>query len=488
LHSLFPFAGEQGVTLDTHNVYNLCDENTGDYINSPERSPELWSISSNTTVVSGKRISDDVKTKLMNKIACLLKHTNPSKKYPDYETECDFPRHNDELGSSTIENDSSSIGTSESIIIEDVVSSEAPIESPSGDYPTFLGSNQPISLDTTITYDGSEADTFGEEGTTLFLRSPSSPSTSSLITGSMPKYAIVIASLILVVAPCFIYCMYREFCRRVVVGARADRYRPKANQVTPVKVGDTDTRGGRAPVRMEEIVKELLQAAITTKNTSSSDLEVGSTIIRKTGLQIDTEFGSDCPRKYHPSIWKKLADETKRQALLRAKWSVYTVSGVVLETSSSSVGTVLTSGTREPTPGPLLESDHQHSEEEMEKYHNKIREEDPNEDTEVLNFMEDDENSIIEEETNKEESGDGDWIQVLNSEDINKDMQKEGNGYDKEVENKNEKAKEMDVRNNIDEGEEKDEGRNSKNNPKGGETKKQDQNRNGNANVDEAKY
>lgn len=477
MHSLFafPFAGEQGVNLDTHNVYYLCDENT-DYIISPERSPELWSISSNTTVVSGKRISNDLQTKLKNKIACLLKQTNPSNKYPDYETQCDLPLHNDEFGSSIVENDPSSVGISESIIIEDVVSSEAPIESPSGDSPTFLGSNQPTSLDTTITYDGSEADTFGEEGATPFLRSPSSPSTASLITGSMPKYAIVIASLILVVAPCFIYWMYREFCRRVVVGARADRYRSEANQVTPVKVDDSDARGGKAPGPMEKIEKELLQAAITTKNTISGDLEVGSTIIRKTGLQIHTEFGSDCPRKYHPSIWQKLGDEAKRQALLRAKWCVYTVSGVVLEKSTSSVGTVLTSGTIEPAPGPLLESDHQHSEEEMEKHHNKIREGHPNEHTDVPNFMEDDENSTLEEETNKEESDDASWIQVLNGKDINEDMQEEGNGDGKEVQKKN-----------IDEGEEKDEDRNGKENPSGGETKKQNENSNGNGNIDETK-
>jgi hypothetical protein len=225
--------------------------------------------------------------------------------------------------------------------------------------------------------------------------------------------------------------------------------------VTLVEVGDTDARGGKTPS------PTFLQAAITTKNTISGDLEVGSTIIRKIGLQIDTEFGSDCPRKDHPSIWKELADETKRQALLRAKWITYTVSGVVLEKSSSSVGTVLSSGTIEPTPCPLLESDLQLSEEETEEDHNKIREEHSHEHTEVPTFMEDDENAMIEEEEDKEKSGDVGWIQALNGKDINEDIQDEGNGDGKEVENKN-----------IDEGEEKDEDRNGKYNPNGGETKK----------------
>ena len=81
-----------------------------------------------------------------------------------------------------------------------------------------------------------------------------------------------------------------------------------------MKDSDTDTGGSVGLEITEEIEGELLQAAISTKGCRAVDLEVGSTKIHKTGFQIAKDFGSDYNRSYHPIIWRKLADEIKRQS------------------------------------------------------------------------------------------------------------------------------------------------------------------------------
>jgi hypothetical protein len=308
-----------------------------------------------------------LKTKLKNRVACLLKQTNPANKFPDYETDCGLPLHDDKLGTSTGENvqkNSSSTATPVSVII----GGETPIKSPEGERPT--------SLDVGAGDDDSEL--------VPFLRSPS----SSSIVGTMPRYALIIASLILILAPCVLYWMYREFCRRVIVGAKADRYRSKVWKKKSGSDSTTDSSTDSTSNDMNKIEKGLLNAAITTKNTRAAEVEVGSVFIRKSGFQIAKEFGADYLRSYHPSIWLKLADEAKRQAFLRAKWNIYTVSGVVIETSSNSVGTVQTSGTIETDPGLMLESGKQNSDDDMGINENEIWAENPNEDTEVPNLGE----------------------------------------------------------------------------------------------------
>jgi len=262
----------------------------------------------------------------------------------------------------------------------------------------------------------------------------------------MPKYAIVIASLILVFSLFFVYWMHREFCRRIVVGARANRSRSKDSQGTPEKDCNANARGGSAPDPKKESEKELDQAVITTKITRAINLKVRSTIAHKNCVRIAEEFGSDFTRSYMPTIWQTLADEAERKASLRAKWSVNTVSGVVPENSGSTAGTVLTSGTIESTrtPSRLVKSDSQSSEEDGEKEQNKVREENSSEDERVQNSKEDgdgDENSNLEEDTsnkkvlNSEENGDRDENQIP---DTNEDMTR-----DKEAPNEEAKEKEV---------------------------------------------
>ena len=376
------FAEQQGVYLDTHNYYYLCDETTGSYINSPEMSPELWPISSDSAAATRERFTNDLKKQLKKKVKCLMEQTDPSNKFPDYETACDLPLEGDEDESDNVEDGSSSAGTSE-ITIVDVVDNEPPAdylptlvdsEPPSADSPTFVESNQTIHLDITDVKNVSESGAFGE-GDVPFLRSPTSSSTASSLVDTIPNYAIIIAALLLFLAPCFIYWVYREICRRFIVGAKADRYRSKFKQEAPIKDSDTDIGGSIAADITEEIEAELLKAAIKTNNNSTVDLEVGSAMIHKTGSEIAEEFGSDYNKSYQPMIWRKLANEVKRQSFLRAKWNVYTVSGVVIESSSSTIGTDASTGTSEPAPSTLLGKNLDDSEEIGGKYRHETREE-----------------------------------------------------------------------------------------------------------------
>lgn len=70
----------EGFSLRNKNYYNLCDEETGKYINAPKTSPEKQWAS----------LSDSVKSELVEKIDCHLERTKPSG-YPKYDRTCDEP-------------------------------------------------------------------------------------------------------------------------------------------------------------------------------------------------------------------------------------------------------------------------------------------------------------------------------------------------------------------------------------------------------------
>ncbi len=325
----FVILDRQGVNLNTHNFYNLCDESTGSYINWPESSPELWSNAAD-------QVTEEVKTKLMGKMECLLKQTNPSDTYLDYETDCGLPLYHDEDESSLLQIATSPDGNADKLVIG-AVDKEPHKKPPVEANP---GLNKPPSID-------------GESGDVPFLRSPTVTSKSSAISDSVPKSLIIVIILMLVLAPCFFYCLYREVCRRYVVGTDTDLYRQK------------------------EIEKNILQSAIKTQG--NRHLEIGSTRIHDLGHQ----FEPDSPRNYRPTFWSKLADEMKRQAALRDKWGVYAVSGVVIGTSSgASVGTDTSSETSEQIECSLHE--------EMQEIQK------PNEDTKVLEVDFNDEDGSVE--------------------------------------------------------------------------------------------
>jgi len=69
-----------GVPIDDTNFYDLCDEDTGKYINAPELSPEWRSTS----------ISATAEEQLIAKIECHLSRTNPANN-PIYDIACDEP-------------------------------------------------------------------------------------------------------------------------------------------------------------------------------------------------------------------------------------------------------------------------------------------------------------------------------------------------------------------------------------------------------------
>lgn len=152
-------AKQEGVSLETDNFYNLCDEMTGDYIVSPESSPELWPRYYNNL------ISDDVKAKLKNKISCLVKQTDPSHQFPDYETDCTLPL--DGL---------QSFGP----IIIDAINNDS-------DSSVFPEPIVPIDL--------------------------SEHRTTSSFFKTMPTYALVLFIVALIVIPCVLYWTCREVCR-----------------------------------------------------------------------------------------------------------------------------------------------------------------------------------------------------------------------------------------------------------------------------------
>ena len=426
--------------LDTHNFYYLCDEFTGQYVNSPERSPELWSILPDSPSANRNQISNDLKTKLKGKIACLLKQTNPSKKFPDYKTDCDLPLYDDKLGTPSEENNLSSDGSPVNNVTEDIelndslMTNNTPSESPDNDSLMALESNRPT-IDEVTMHDGfvhndSDPEAFGIEGDTPFLKSPSQESSSSLVD-TIPTYAIVIAAIILLVAPCLIYWMYREACRRVVVGAKADCYRSRMNQEILLKdfVPGTKIVYDYAITSKKQNKRKLLQPALSTKN-HKFDLETGSAVVHKAGYRVAKEFEKFCAKSYHSSFWQKLADEAKRQAFLRAKWNIYTLSDAVAETSSSTIGTALTSTTTELISGTLIEGNH-HT-----LLDNSIRaatETCEGNQTEILkssDVEEEDDISILEEVPNEEEiinleeCDDGDVIQISDNETI--DQVKQG--------------------------------------------------------------
>lgn len=481
MRSLFPFAGDQGLEMDTHNFYYLCDETTGNYIDYPESSPEIVSISSTATSDSKKAITDNLRTELMNKVTCLLKQTNPANKYLDYETDCGLPLHY-KIKSST-DGTESSVVTPENNTVENIGGTESetdspsksPSESPSGYSTTVLISNQPTTgptfLDMTDISDGSyvlEPGAVGKEDeeTTALLRPPSSQSTTSLVT--MPKYAIIIASLLLLLVPCALHWVCREFCRSIVMKKKAKGEQKKLSR----KSFDANARKRSSKSDpIHEIEKELLQAAITTNDTLVDDLEVGSATIYRNGFRIGYDYGWDYTKSVYPKFWQKIFSEFRRQAMLRSKWNVVTVSGVVIGPSSATtVATELASGMVEPSPGILLESNQRKSEEDGEN------QEHLNEDANHSDFDDDDDNSILELDESNEESG---YCDEKHGGEI---------GDDNEVNNKNESkgATENNIQNNNSGSGGKSEDRDGSGNSKGDDIENQNEGTDENSSEDEA--
>ena len=289
-----------------HNFYNLCDKDTGNYISSPESSPELWSTNDEDV------ITQELQTKLRAKIGCLMTQTNPSDTYPDYETDCSLPLHHDKDESSILEN--------EKIVIE-ADNKDPPKKSPDNGSSSDPGLNKPPSIAVT---EDSES---GEAGTAdvPFFRSPTVSSESTAMTDSVSKSGIVMMILLLILAPCFLYRIYREVCRRFIIGTETDRYRLKAKQIE----------------------NDIIESANMTGRNHR--VEVGSMTIQNLGDHTNQNIESDLLTNSQPSFWRKLAEEMQRQAALRDKWTTYAVSGVVIGTRSVSTGTDTSSDTSTET-------------------------------------------------------------------------------------------------------------------------------------------
>ena len=250
-------AKQEGVSLDNDNFYNLCDEVTGDYLVSPDSSPELWPRYYND------RISDDIKTKLKSKISCLVKQTDPSNQFPDYETDCSLPLNG--------------LQTFGPIII-DVVKNDSDSSLP-------------------------------EWSDTADSETQISPSSFSTFFKTMPKYALVLFILALIVVPLILFWICREVC---------ETYRSK---VAPIKEIGADPKKMDSLEQMH-IEAEMLGMALANKG---NHLVAVSTTVKKTRSEVAHSYSSS-----NPSMWHQLVDG------IWPSWNVTTVSGTVVGTSSDS--------------------------------------------------------------------------------------------------------------------------------------------------------
>ena len=378
---------------------------------------------------------DDLKAKLKDKITCLLKQTDPSKKNVDYKTDCSLPLYINILENSAVEDDSSPDISSG--IVDTEMPTEPPSMSPSISSTTLPGSNETLSVNIPVTNITPEHSVYGtngsypgafpgtgepdrmtkpnasvEDGVAPFIRTPASPSSKPL---TLPTYAIIAVTFILFVVPCILYWLCREHCRAMVLREKAKRYK------TSLDGWGTDS----SDETIDEIEDQLIQAAVTTKDARAVDLEVGSAIIEKTLFRSNKNNISLYARTLHPSLWQKLVDEARRHASLRAKWNVYTVSGVVLGSGCDSTEEIAQTcpTIEERPPHTLVESSDESRNRDQETIQNAVLEDVQHlDDTTISNLTEEDGNSSTEDGGKNEDVSSA---EVSSSPDLTHDIKNE---------------------------------------------------------------
>ena len=455
----FLFIDAQGVYLDKHNFYYLCDEKTDGYIHSPDTSPELWSVTD-----PDDKISDAVKVKLKKKVNCLLKQTDPTNEFPDYETECGLPLHGGSLVITTDVADTSSGVVPESNDSIILGGSEAQTGFTGIPSPTSIGTPHPTSylLEHNETYDeatesptvesSSTITSLATPTTTLFptagVRAAATASTAKKKTFkdtilTMPMYAIILASVIVAMTPFFLLGMYHMCCRRGTFRAGPKTNSPskssrdksvydlvRKSSTEDLECEDINTVGRNNVVTGNKDIDKTDTTLREGCETGNCDPEIGLATLNVTG-PIDKDLVTGVANNIY-SIWEQLAEEATRHARLRAKWIIEIDSGGSVQTTIRTLGRVKSCGSLVDSEGDLLESESQSEEKSREENELDTTEELGDEVENEKNCHDDDVNG--EESQNEDEDREGGEVQDENNSSENEDNREEHRIQDEEKE------------------------------------------------------